>query len=147
MKCSDIMTSDPVCCLPGDTVDSVAEVMKTADVGSLPVVADYATKRLIGIVTDRDLALMVVANARYIPGVTVEDVMTNRLIACRPDDDARLALEAMELNQVRRLPVVDGDDRVVGIISQADLATRLEEPVATAEVLAEISKPATASPQ
>src|SRR6266498_986609 len=61
MRCKEIMTKDPVCCLPGDTVDQAAQLMKDEDIGSIPVVADQKTKRLLGIVTDRDLAVKVVA--------------------------------------------------------------------------------------
>ena len=57
MKCKEIMTKDPICCLPGDMVDQVAQLMKDQDVGPVPVVADQQTKRLLGIVTDRDLAV------------------------------------------------------------------------------------------
>src|SRR6266571_9440016 len=144
MKCKDIMTKDPVCCLPGDTVDQAAQLMKEEDVGPVPVVADQQTKRLLGIVTDRDLAIKVVAQARHILAVTVEEIMSRDPVTCRADDDLQKAVDAMEKHQVRRIPVVDDDNRIIGIISQADVPTRMREPEKTAEVVEQVSKSATA---
>ena len=144
MKCKDIMTKDPVCCLPGDTVDQAAQLMKDEDVGPVPVVADHETKRLLGIVTDRDLAVKVVAEARQISAVPVEEVMTRNPVTCHANDDLQHVIDAMEKHQVRRIPVVDDDNRIIGIIAQADIATRTHEPETTAEVVEEISKSAAA---
>jgi CBS domain-containing protein len=138
------MTKDPTCCLPGDTVDQAAQLMKDEDVGSVPVVADRKTKRLLGIVTDRDLAVKVVAEARQIAGVKVEEVMTRNPVTCYMNDDLQKATDAMEKHQVRRIPVVDDNNQIVGIIAQADIATRAHEPETTAEVVEEISKSASA---
>ncbi|HEX8844714.1 MAG TPA: CBS domain-containing protein [Pyrinomonadaceae bacterium] len=140
MKCSEIMTKDPVCCLPTDTVDKAAQLMKTENVGPIPVVKDQQSKRLVGIVTDRDLALKVVAEARDAKTTTVEEVMTTGVVACRADDDLQKAINAMEENQVRRIPVVDDNGQIIGIIAQADIATRVNELEKTAEVVEEISK-------
>jgi CBS domain-containing protein len=144
MKCKEIMTKDPVCCLPGDTVDEAAQLMKDDDVGSIPVIADQKTKRLLGIITDRDLAIKVVAQSRQISAVTVEEVMTHDPVTCHADDDLHEAIDAMEMHQVRRIPVVDDNNRIIGIIAQADIATRVREPETIAEVVEEISKSATA---
>jgi CBS domain-containing protein len=144
MKCNEIMTKDPACCLPGDTVDQAAQLMKDEDVGPVPVVADQKTKRLVGIVTDRDLAVKVVADARQIAAVKVEEVMTRNPVTCRAEDDLQKAIAAMEKHQVRRIPIVDDNNRIVGIIAQADIAIRAHEPETTAEVVEEISKSATA---
>ena len=117
--------------------------MKDEDVGPVPVVADQQTKRLLGIVTDRDLAVKVVAEARQIAAVTVEEVMTRNPVTCHADDDLQKAIDTMEKHQIRRIPVVDDDNRIIGIIAQADIATRAHEPETTAEVVEEISKSAT----
>src|SRR5207302_8122084 len=122
MKCKDIMTKDPVCCLPGDTVDQAAQLMKDEDVGPVPVVADQQTKRLLGIVTDRDLAVKVVAEARQISAVPVEEVMTLNPVTCHADDDLQDAIDAMEKHQVRRIPVVVDNHQIVGITAEADIA-------------------------
>ena len=139
-KCSDVMTDNPVYALPDDTVEKVAQLMKKEDIGPVPVVDDEQNKRLVGIVTDRDLALKVVAEGRDPQTTKVEDVMTRKLITCRPDDDVESAMKAMAQYQLRRIPVVDNDNRLVGIISQADVATRVDEPEKTAEVVKEISE-------
>jgi len=140
-KCSDVMTQDPVCCLPTDTVSKAAQLMKDEDVGSIPVVEDEETMKLIGIVTDRDLALQVVAPERDASSTQVEDVMTYEVITCRASDDVQKAVDAMAQHQLRRMPVIDSDHRIVGIISQADVATRVEKSEEIAEMVKEISQP------
>jgi len=139
-KCSDVMTDNPVYALPDDTVEKVAQLMKKEDIGPVPVVDDEQNKRLVGIVTDRDLALKVVAEGRDPQTTKAEEVMTRKLITCRPDDDVESAMKAMAQYQLRRIPVVDDANRLVGIISQADVATRVDEPEKTAEVVKEISE-------
>ena len=140
-KCSDVMTQDPVCCLPTDTVSKAAQLMKDEDVGSIPVIEDEETMKLIGIVTDRDLALQVVAPQRDPGSTQVEDVMTYEVITCRASDDVQKAVDAMAQHQLRRMPVIDSDHRIVGIISQADVATRVEKSEEIAEMVKEISQP------
>ncbi len=139
-KCSDVMTESLVYSSPGDTVSNVARLMKTEDIGPVLIIDNEESKRLVGIVTDRDLALKVVAEGRDPQITKVEEVMTRKLITCRADDDVENAMKAMAQYQLRRIPVVDNDDRLVGIISQADVATRVGEPEKTAEVVREISE-------
>jgi CBS domain-containing protein len=140
-QCRELMTDNPVCCLPGDTVERAAQLMKREDIGPVPVVENEQTKKLVGIVTDRDLAIKVVAEGRDPRQVTVEEVMTRDLVTCKPEDNLQQALDVMASYQVRRIPVVTNDGRIVGIISQADIATRLGAPRETAEVVEEISQP------
>ena len=141
MKNSDIMTKDLVYSLPSDMVSDVAKLMKDEDIGPVLIVDDsHDGKRLVGIVTDRDLALKVVGEGRDPNSTRVEDVMTGSLVTCRADDDVENAMRAMAQNQLRRIPVVDDNGQLVGIISQADVATRLNEPQSTAEVVKEISR-------
>ena len=135
------MTQNPVCCLPTDIVSKAARLMKDEDVGSIPVIEDEQTMKLIGIVTDRDLALQVVAPERDARSTQVEDVMTYEVITCRASDDVQKAVDAMSQHQLRRIPVIDSDHRIVGIISQADVATRVEESEEIAEMVKEISQP------
>jgi CBS domain-containing protein len=134
------MTKNPVSALPGDTVTSVAQLMKERDIGPVPIVEDKISKRLIGIVTDRDLALKVVAGGRDPNTTLVQDVMTTEVVTCREDDDIESTLDSMARNQLRRILVVDADNHLVGIIAQADVATRMDEPERTAEVVKEISQ-------
>jgi CBS domain-containing protein len=140
MKCREVMTKDPAVCLPDDLVSKVAQIMKREDVGPVPIVESEQSRRLVGLVTDRDLAMKMVAEGRDVRTTKVDEVMTRRLVTCRADDDLQKALEAMSENQLRRIPVVDKDDRIVGIIAQADVATRLNEPQKTADVVRKISQ-------
>src|SRR5438132_13782928 len=99
MKCSEVMTKDPACCLPSDTAQHAARLMKTEDVGPIPIVDDAENKKLQGIITDRDLVLKVVADARDAKTTLLADVMTKDLITCAPDDKLESALSAMERHQ------------------------------------------------
>jgi CBS domain-containing protein len=140
-KCSEVMTKTPFCCLPTDAVSKVAQQMKKENVGSIPVIESSQTKKLIGIVTDRDLALQVVADERDVKSTMVVDVMTRKVVTCRVDDDIQKAVEKMAKYQLRRIPVVDNDHKIVGIISQADVATRVNQAEETAKMVKEISRP------
>ena len=140
-KVSQVMTENPVSCLAGDSISSVTQQMQIHDVGAVPVVSDHETKKLIGIVTDRDIALRVVGADRDIKGTWVADVMTPNPVACHANDNIDLAIEAMSLHRVRRIPTVDDSGQLVGIISQADVATRLHDTHKTADIVTEISQP------
>jgi len=119
------MTKNPACCLPEDNVGQAARVMRRERVGSVPVVTDELRKELIGIVSERDLAFKVVAEARDTIRTHVSYVMTSTIFACRDDDDVISALLAMEEHQIRRVPVVDHAGRLVGIISEGDVSVRV----------------------
>jgi CBS domain-containing protein len=140
-SCNDVMTMDPTCCLASDPVYRAAEIMKSEDVGSVPVVDDATTKHLTGILTDRDIVLQVVAAGQDAKAVKIEQVMTRNPVTCKPDEDVQNAFDRMAQHQVRRIPVVDGRDRVVGIIAQADLATRLDRPEKFEKAVENISQP------
>src|SRR5512138_473396 len=121
--CRDVMTKSPVCGYPDDKVAHVARLMKSEDIGPVPIVQYDTSMKLLGIVTDRDLAIKVVAEERD-PGTTrVKDVMTTDVITCRESDDIETALDAMSKNQLRRIPVLHDGNMLVGIIAQADVAT------------------------
>lgn len=139
-KCNEVMTSNPVCCLPNDSAAKAAELMMSGNIGSIPVIEDEQTQKLVGIVTDRDLALKIVAKGLDAKSTKVEAVMTHNVVTCRADDDLQKALDAMANHQLRRIPVVDNNHKVVGIIAQADVATRVDQPEKTAEMVKEISQ-------
>lgn len=139
-KCSDVMTRNPVSARPDDTVASVARLMKENDIGPVPIVDDNKSKRLVGIVTDRDLAIKVVAAGRDPQSTPVSQVMTTNVITCHDDDDIETALDAMSTQQLRRIPVVDKGNMLLGIIAQADIATRMDSPEKTGEVVKDISE-------
>jgi CBS domain-containing protein len=139
-KCNEVMTKEPVCCLPNDSVAKAAELMKSENIGSIPVIENEQSQKLVGIVTDRDLALKIVAEALDAKATNVEAVMTHKVVTCHADDDLQKALDAMAEHQLRRVPVVDDNHRIVGIIAQADIATRVDELEKTGEMVKEISQ-------
>jgi len=95
---------------------------------------------LVGIITDRDLALKIVAEGHNPNTAKVKDAMTHKVVTCHADDNLQMALDAMAHHQLRRIPVVDHDNKIVGIIAQADVATRTDQPEKTAEMVKEISQ-------
>jgi CBS domain-containing protein len=119
MKARDIMTADPTCASLSDTAEHVAHVMQDKDCGSLPVVD--AAGKIVGVVTDRDLAIRGLAEGLG-PDVPVSKLMTLFPYSCGPDDDVQGIEKIMAERKVRRVPVVDENQRCVGIIAQADLA-------------------------
>ena len=125
--------------------DRVAALMRAEDVEPVPVVTDHELKTLVGIVMDRDLAIQVVADARDPKATRVSEVMSTGVATCRREDDLQRALDLLERHQVRRIPVVDESNRIVGIIAQADVATRIEAPQETAELVEEVSRASAAS--
>jgi CBS domain-containing protein len=138
--CKEVMTPKPYCCLPTDGVAAVAQIMKRENIGPLPVIDSQESRKLIGIITDRDLAMKVVGEGRDIEATKVEAVMTRKVVTCREDDELQRALNLMSEHQLRRIVIVDNVNKVVGIISQADLATRMNQPEKTAEVVKDISQ-------
>jgi len=131
----EVMTRDVRACEPNATVADAAKVMAQEDVGPVPIVEDG---RLIGIVTDRDIVVRVVAEGRDPNATTVSEIASTELVTVSPDDDLDDALKLLAERQVRRLPVVEGD-RLVGIVAQADIA-RLGKDEKTGEVVEEISR-------
>ena len=140
-KCSEVMTREPVCCEPGESIVQVAALMKREDVGSVPVVDSHEDKKLIGIVTDRDLVVKVLAEGAQVERATVRDAMTSHPACCRENDDVSKALNLMSERQVRRMPIVDEAGRLSGIIAQADVATRVNRDETTGELVEAISEP------
>ena len=140
MTCKDLMTSSPSCCLLSDSAATAAQVMKREDIGPVLVVSDHSEKLLVGIVTDRDLAVKVVADGRDPHNTRIDQVMSSHLVTCGEDEDVSLAMKRMADHQVRRIPVVDSNGRVSGIIAQADIALRGDEEQ-VGEMVEEISQP------
>lgn len=131
MKASDLMTPQPACATPGDSIQDAARQMDSYNVGSLPVVEGGDNTRIIGIVTDRDIAVRAVAAGRF--DARVSDVMSANPSTVREDDDVGMVARLMSEQQVRRIPVVNGKGAVVGMIAQADLALR-DGPIGDKEV-------------
>ncbi len=115
-------------------------MMKSEGVGSIPVIENREAHHLIGILTDRDLTLKVVATGRNPAKMKIREVMKHNPFTCLQSDDVEKAFDVMASRQVRRIPVIDVDGRIVGIIAQGDIATRINEPEKTGELVAKISK-------
>jgi CBS domain-containing protein len=142
MKCRELMTRDPVFCLTTDTALDAAQLMERKNVGAVPVVSDPKEKKLIGLITDRDLALRVDA-AGLDPTVTpIAKIMTRDIKICFEEDECQKVLETMDELRVRRVPIVDAAGTLVGIIAQADIARCVDNPNKVAYMLREISRPA-----
>ena len=139
-KCSEVMTKTPTCCLPNDLVSKVAQLMKSKDIGPVPIVENEQTRKLVGVVTDRDLAMKIVAEGRDPKSTKAEEVMTRKVVTCHAEDDLQKALDMMSEHKLRRIPVVDHINGIVGIIAQADVATRMGQPEKTAALVRGISQ-------
>jgi CBS domain-containing protein len=136
----DLMTDSPAVVTPETSAQDAAKMMQDNDCGSLPVVESRNSMKLVGMVTDRDLALRVLG--RGLDGNTpVREAMTKNVSAVKLDDDLRAVERVMTGQQVRRVPVVDGQDRVVGIVAQADLARELGTSQEVGRVVEKISQP------
>jgi CBS domain-containing protein len=124
MKARDLMTKDPVTVTPGEPISRAAEIMHDLDVGIVPVVEEGTSHRLVGVLTDRDIAVRCVARKHGVSCAVREHMTTGNLRVAHPDDEAEAVLHLMEDEQVRRIPVVDDDSRLLGIIAQADVAMK-----------------------
>src|SRR3954451_3959189 len=131
------MTSNPQAVEPDKTVAEAAKLMKAEDVGIVPVVDDQ--NRLVGTITDRDIAVRVVAEGKDPQSTTVSEVASQDLVTIDPQQGLDEALRLMAQHQVRRLPVVEEDGKLVGIVAQADVA-RHADAERTGEVVEEISE-------
>ncbi|HSR58206.1 MAG TPA: CBS domain-containing protein [Candidatus Binataceae bacterium] len=142
MKVKDIMTADPNCCLITDTAHTAAQIMKKDDVGAIPVVESGEKRKLAGIVTDRDLCLSVVAAGKAPDSVTVRECMSGEPVACYPEDDIHRVSDLMKQHQVRRIPVIDRQNCICGIVAISDIARAREfDRSETGEVIEQISRP------
>ncbi len=119
MLIKDAMTSSPTCCKPGDKLDRVAKLMLDHDCGVIPVCEGT---KVVGVITDRDITCRAVAMGKASTEVPVSEVMTKTVYTVGQDEDIQAAIDLMEREQVRRLPVVDGDGHIAGIIAPSDLA-------------------------
>jgi len=132
----DLMTSNPRTIGSESSVVEAAKIMRDEDVGIVPIVDG---DRLVGTITDRDIAIKVVAEGKDARSTTVGQVASRDLVTVDPQQDLDEALRLMAEHQVRRLPVVEEDGRLVGILAQADVA-REASPQQTGRVVEEISE-------
>ena len=139
MKIRDTMTPNPVCCDPTDNAQRVARMMCDQNVGSIPVVMDQDSRKLVGVITDRDLCCSVVANGLDAKATPIEKFMRLNPVTCREGENVENCERLMQEHQIRRIPIVDANDRVIGIVAQADLALK-DKPERVSKTVAEISK-------
>jgi CBS domain-containing protein len=135
-KISELMTSDPRSVTADSTVAEAARLMRDEDAGIVPITEG---ERLVGVITDRDIAIKVAAEGKDAQSTKVSEIAASNLVTIDPQQDLDEALRLMAQHQVRRLPVVEEDGRLVGILAQADVA-RHADPVRTGEVVEEISE-------
>jgi CBS domain-containing protein len=138
MRVKDIMTASVECVWPDDTLQEAAVKMKEMEIGPLPVCDRL---HIVGMLTDRDIAIHGVAAGRDPRLTKVSDVMTREVISCYEDEDVEEAERLMQSRQVRRILVVNRDDHLVGIVSLGDLAAETGNPQRVGEVLQDVSEP------
>ena len=142
MKINECITHEPHCINPETTLVEAADDMKILDVGILPVCED---NELVGIITDRDVAVRAVAEGCDPKTTTVGEVMTLVVVYCFEDQDILEAAHLMEKNRSRRLPILNRQQNLVGILSLGDLAVRTDYRDVATRVLTRISEPAFAT--
>jgi len=120
-------------------------MLRKLNVGAIPVVTDHESRRLIGMITDRDLCCSVVADGLDPRGTPIEKSMSVSPVSCREGENLNDCERLMQERQIRRIPIVDGVGRVIGIVSLADLALR-DKPEKVAKTVAEVSKPQSSAP-
>ena len=127
MKARDIMTKNPRTVTPDTRMPDAARLMQTEDVGILPVVDGGSSKKLVGVVTDRDIAMRCVAQGHDSSKCSVKEAMSSGVRTCREDEDIDTVMKVMGAEQVRRIPIVDERGELVGIVAQADIVKRADD--------------------
>ncbi len=137
IRCKEIMSRKVLSATRDATLQDVAKLLKQGDIGILPIVDD--SNRLIGLVTDRDIVVRAVADGTDVTKTIVGDIMSTETFTAGPDDFAFEAVRTMGDKQVRRVPIIDGQGVLLGIVSMADIALEMEDEKEIAETLEEIS--------
>jgi CBS domain-containing protein len=140
MKAQDIMSKNPTCVTPDTTLADAARLMKTENIGVLPVVESQSSKRLVGVLTDRDIAVRAVAEGRDGSSTSVGHIMSSNVRTSATGDSVSDVMDLMGREQVRRVPVVDERGALVGIISQADIVLEAKDETRAEKTIEQISK-------
>ena len=142
MRVKNMMTKDPKFCVPADTAQHAAGLMRDEHAGIVPVVESAQSLRIVGVVTDRDLCMNVVAEGRDPRAVPVEECMTAKVVTCTSNDSVERVTELMRENQIRRVPVVNEQHELLGIVALADIVERATpKATQTHETLKKVSAP------
>jgi CBS domain-containing protein len=135
----EVMTTEVITLLPSATVQDAAHYMKMLNVGSIPI---CERDQLVGMLTDRDIVVRVIAERHNPDTQQIQDVMTSQVDYCYEDQDVEEAAQVMQDRQIRRLPIIDRNNHLVGIVSLGDLAVKTNEEKTMAQALEQISLPA-----
>jgi CBS domain-containing protein len=138
-QAKDVMTTNPACCTPENSVEEAAQMMVKNDCGEIPVVESKENPKPIGVITDRDITCRVVATGKSPRQTRVRDAMSTPAVTVKPETSIEDCCSLLEKNQIRRVPVVDQAGRCCGIVSQADIA-KTAPMEKTAEVLKQVSE-------
>ena len=138
MTVATAMTQSPACCTPRTPLSDVARLMVENDCGEIPVVEDMDSRKLAGVITDRDIAVRIVAAGRNSAEAFASDCMSSPCVSVSPETSLEECCELMERNKIRRVPVLDNAGGVVGIVSLADVV-RNAKASTTAAVVKEVS--------
>ena len=141
MKVQEIMTKDPACATPGTTAREVARLMQREDTGVVPIVDEGQDRKLVGVVTDRDIAIRIVAEGRDAETRVSEIMSGGRIATAKPNDSVDDVLSTMGREQVRRIPVVDERGALLGIVSQADVSRKARNEGKVEDTVEKISRP------
>ncbi|MFN2382713.1 MAG: CBS domain-containing protein [Gemmatimonadota bacterium] len=144
MQVKDMMTASPRCCDPDDAADAALTHMDEVECGAVPVVD--ADRRVVGIVTDRDILFGIRSNGGSLAGLTIAQCMTANPLTVGAEEDGDDVIRSLAARRVRRAPVVDADGRLVGIVAQADVAVHVQDDGLVAAYLREISAAAPSEP-
>lgn len=142
MKVSDVMTNDPTMCTPTTSLRDVARMMVDYDCGCIPVVEDLQNRKLIGVLTDRDIAARAVSEGRNPLELTARDIMSKQVVSTTSNADVQEVERLMSEHRIRRVPVVTANNAVTGMIAQADIARNANSRDA-GSVVREVSRPST----
>jgi len=138
MQVCEIMHEHPICAFPNDTASTVAELMREHDTGIIPIIEPHSGGKLLGVITDRDICLRVTANGYDPKSVTAGHVMTRDIVCCGPRDHVEFALLLMREHRVRRIPVVDHQHRIGGMLTFANLGGNLTSAEELARLLTSV---------
>jgi len=138
MIAQSIMTENPACCTTNTPLRDVAKMMIEFDCGEIPVIAGNGSRKPVGVITDRDIATRMVANGHNPQEYMAKDCMTSPCVTVACGTSLKDVCELMEVSQIRRVPVIDGNGDICGIVSLADIA-RSATPIITAGVVKEVS--------
>ena len=140
MTVKDLMTADPSCCTMDTSLEEVARMMVQCDCGEIPVIERQDLRKVVGVVTDRDIVTRVVAQGLNPLALTAAAAMSSPAVTIKDHDEVDEVIRVMETHQIRRVPVVDQNGEICGIVSLADIA-RHDSRRQTGELVREVSTP------